>query len=303
MQQVRTAYRGAESYHNSNRITFKTLRNFRALAGGLLTLSLGEAAQLQPPFERDVVHYTASLARNATVIPVTLGGTGTFTVDSKQVKVVAGSGAAQVPFPLSVNSTTVVVQDVSTGGSYAVGTIPSLSLCFSLCLSVCFCLPLGYGSRALGLCPETTCADMTDCERVRPTSVRVTGSGFSVGSFENGSLAFLNREYVWRAVPPAVAGWHHTRTNGGQGVNGAAAASIHADVLEDCVVYATVGVSATAAHAALQKAGFEETSLEVEYTDANDTRLKLYRRTVVQGAQFSLAQTGSGWYGVQLVFP
>ncbi len=133
--------------------------------------------------------------------------------------------------------------------------------------------------------------------------MHVTGSGFSIGEFKNGSLAFSDREYVWRAVPPAVAGWHHTRTNGGQGIKGAAAAVIHVDVLSDCTVYATVGVSATAAHAVLVKEGFEETQLEVEYTDANDTPLKLYRRAVVQGAQFSLDQRGSGWYGIQLVFP
>ena len=133
--------------------------------------------------------------------------------------------------------------------------------------------------------------------------MHVTGSGFSIGAFRNGSLAFSDREYVWRGVPSAVAGWHHTRTNGGQGIKGAAAAVIHANVLEDCTVYATVGVSATAAHTVLVKEGFEETKLEVEYTDANDTRLKLYRRAVAQGAHFSLDQTGSGWYGVQLVFP
>ena len=141
-----------------------------------------------------------------------------------------------------------------------------------------------------------------DCERIRPASVRVTGSGFSIGEIENGTLAFSNRKYVWRAVPPAIAGWRHTRTNGGQGIDGAAAAVIRVEVIEDCVVYATVGVSATAAHLALEKAGFEATQLEVEYTDAGDTALKLYRRAVVHGAQFSLDQTGSGWYGVQLVF-
>ena len=144
---------------------------------------------------------------------------------------------------------------------------------------------------------------MTDCERSRPASVRVTGSGFSVGAFRNGSLAFSNRHYVWRDVPPQVAGWQHTRTNGGQGIDGAARAVIHADVLEDCTVYATVGVSATATHAALEKLGFEPTSLGVEYTDANDTLLKLYRRAVTQGTRFSLDQAGSGWYGVQLVYP
>lgn len=123
---VRTAYRGAESYHNSNRITFKTLRNYRALASGLLTMGIG-GAQLQPPFERDVLHYTASVDANATTISVTLGGTGTFQVNGKQVKVAAGSATAVVPF--LANSTTVAIKDVSTGDLYTVGkTSPTCAL-------------------------------------------------------------------------------------------------------------------------------------------------------------------------------
>lgn len=125
-QQVRTAYRGAESYHNSNRITFKVLKNYRALVEGLLTLTF-DVAQLRPPFERDVRHYIAWVDRNVTMIQVTLGGSGTFQVNGKPVKLVAGSGAAQVPLPTSVNSTTVVVEDTSTGDSFTVGK--SLSTC------------------------------------------------------------------------------------------------------------------------------------------------------------------------------
>jgi hypothetical protein len=102
-----------------------------------LTLELG-TAQLQPPFERDVLHYTVSVDSNATSIAVTLGGSGTFQVNGKQVKVAAGSGATTVvPFPLSINSSTVTVQDASTGNLYAVGKLPC-----NLCL---------LGFRALGL--------------------------------------------------------------------------------------------------------------------------------------------------------
>ena len=40
---IRTAYRGANSYHNSNRLTYKTRNgDFRALANGLVSLSVGE---------------------------------------------------------------------------------------------------------------------------------------------------------------------------------------------------------------------------------------------------------------------
>ena len=127
---MRTAYRGAESYHNSNRITFKILQNYRALATGLLSLSCAES-RLTPPFERDVLHYTALVDANATAISVTLSGSGLFQVNGKQVKIVEGKGTSgtEVPFPISVNSTTLNVRDVSTGKLYTVGKAFFLATC------------------------------------------------------------------------------------------------------------------------------------------------------------------------------
>jgi hypothetical protein len=37
---IRTAYRGAVSYHNSNRITFKTLPRWRDLVAGPVNISI-----------------------------------------------------------------------------------------------------------------------------------------------------------------------------------------------------------------------------------------------------------------------
>jgi hypothetical protein len=86
-------------------------------------------------------------------------------------------------------------------------------------------------------------------------------------------------------------------------VQGAEAAVIHAVVLHDCTVYATVGETETVAQAGLVKAGFKATTLVVSYTDANDTKMKLYEKSVARGEEFTVSQAASGWYGVQLVFP
>ena len=40
----------------------------------------------------------------------------------------------------------------------------------------------------------------------------------------------------------------------------------------------------------------------VSYTDANDTKMKLYEKSVARGEEFTVSQVSSGWYGVQLVF-
>ena len=78
---------------------------------------------------------------------------------------------------------------------------------------------------------------------------------------------------------------------------------IHAVFRHACTVYATVGETETVAQAGLVKAGFKATTLVVNYTDANDTKMKLYEKSVVRGDEFTVSQAGSGWYGVQLVFP
>ena len=74
---------------------------------------------------------------------------------------------------------------------------------------------------------------------------------------------------------------------------------IHTVVLHDCTVYATVGETETVAQAGLVKAGFKATTLVVSYTDANDTKMKLYEKSVARGEEFTVSQVGSGWGGVR----
>ena len=264
---IRTSYRGANSYHNSNRLTFKRLPNFLATATGLLTLRMG-GALLQPPFEKETTSYVALVDANATTIELTPGGVPGSALSHFKVeehgwpapRTVAAGSTVSLPFPRTVNRTTVTVADGQT--TYTIS-----------------------------------------CERATPAALTVTGSGFHVDGFQNGAVAWLNRHYVWQHVPAALSDYRFTRINGGAGTKGAAAANIHAKVLEDCVIYATVGLEQAAAQQALVAAGWEATTLTVSYTDAKDTKLKLFRKQAKLGESFDVSQKDAGWYGVTLVFP
>ena len=263
---IRTSYRGANSYHNSNRLTFKRLPNFLETATGLLTLRMG-GALLQPPFEKETTSYAALVDANATTIELTPGVPGSglshFKVEEHgwpTPKTVAAGSTVSLPFPRTVNRTTVTVADGQT--TYTIS-----------------------------------------CERATPAALTVTGSGFHVDAFHDGAVAFLNRHYVWQHVPTALSDYRFTRINGGAGTKGAAAANIHAKVLEDCAIYATVGLEQAAAQQGLVAAGWEATTLTVSYTDTKDTKLKLFRKQAKLGESFDVSQKDAGWYGVTLVFP
>lgn len=68
---VRTAYRGAESYHNSNRITFKVLHQFRSLLAVLAGLT-SSAGRWDPPFESGKRSFAVVLDNTTSSIDFTL---------------------------------------------------------------------------------------------------------------------------------------------------------------------------------------------------------------------------------------
>ena len=108
---VRTGYRGANSYHNSNFITFKRLADFRAQTHGLLVLALRGSA-LSPPFERDVLNYTATLPANATEIQLAFSALDDSVLVSVDGSILpAGASTAAVPFPTALQSKTIVIGD------------------------------------------------------------------------------------------------------------------------------------------------------------------------------------------------
>lgn len=153
---IRTGYRGANSYHNANRITFKVLYDYRNEAQGLLSAAI-EGTVLVPPFERDVHSYQAVIPINAADVDVRLGAavpTAQFTVNGQSVK---AGGTVSVLFPHGVNRTKIVI----VGGDS--GAVPVTIEC----------------TRAAPPAP--------------PGLLKLTGSGFTVGEFKDGQPAWLNR--------------------------------------------------------------------------------------------------------------
>ena len=200
---VRTAYRGANSFHNSNRITFKVLSDYRHLVGGMLTLTVNGSTMV-PKFEPQVLDYFVHVPAHATTVQVTPGAailSSQFTVDGQ---VVESGVASSMPFPASAHTITVRVCDHADHTD-----------------QTCYVL----------VCIRTV--------PPVPSALKLSGSGFSIGAFDDGSPAFLNRGYVWRAVPESLAhkGLRHSTINGGAGTKGAAVADIHVAVIKDCVVY------------------------------------------------------------------
>lgn len=258
---VRTSYRGANSYHNSNRITFKRLVDFRASAIGLLGIGLGEAA-LQPPFARNVTSYTAQFPANTTSITVTLNALDTTgaTVNG----VAAPTGEATLGFPLALPSTTITV--IVQGTRYVV-----------------------------------------ECRRVRPSILRLSGSGFEIARLCQGGTAWLNREYIWNDVPPALSGLSFTRISGGAGTKGAPTAKIRVDGVDGAgTIFAALGDcdGCSDVAALLLAAGWRNSSLSLRYSDSVNTRLWLLEKSVAAGAPpFEVPERNAGWYGVTLVFP
>jgi len=67
--QLRRTRSGAESYHNSNRITFKTLQNWRAYAEGI-TMMTTSPWPLAPPYTRDMHNYTVWMPAGVSSVEV-----------------------------------------------------------------------------------------------------------------------------------------------------------------------------------------------------------------------------------------
>jgi hypothetical protein len=214
---IRTAYRGANSYHNSDRLTYKVRSpDFRdlALSTGLVWLQVSPVAGagLEPRFQPSVTNYTAGIDFNAssvTVSPIMLLPSATVTVDGKPVSASSGS-AHEVPFAAGVDKSTITVR---------------------------ITLPAREGQAASVVVVYTI-----ECTRMQPTAMTVAGSGFVLGIFENGAKAWMNRGYQFGGVPAALDGRQFTRISGGAGTKGAPAAVMTAMVRTvGSTVYAAVG--------------------------------------------------------------
>ena len=124
----------------------------------------------------------------------------------------------------------------------------------------------------------------------------------------------MNRDYVWREIPTALATLHQTKINAGSGD-----AIIQVPAQINCVVYATaVGTNGNAglpdAGAGLIAAGFSPTSVMVGYLDQGrpdrsneggdmSTLMRVYSKVMLKGETLSIPQDGEDWAGIHLLFP
>eukprot|EP01052_Picozoa_sp_SAG31_P018117 SAG31_NODE_1270_length_9065_cov_7.007473_2_plen_373_part_00 len=167
---IRTSYRGANSYHNSNRLTYKRLANYHSYANGLLGIIVDNAT-LSPPFERTVFNYSVTIPANSTVLQVSLAvlDGSSPTINGQTLH---NGSKARVQFPETEHTITVTVRDADQ--TYTI-----------------------------------------HCKKALPSMLRLSGSGFELGTMQDGSIAWLNRHYVWKAVPTQIAGFRFTRISGG----------------------------------------------------------------------------------------
>ena len=291
---IRTGYRGANSYHNANRLTFKRLENFSKMADGLLSIECAETlprrfvitkvAENRKP--QQTVNFTATVDANATELHVVLRALKpasvqlAYYVDCYPCK--ATPIDANEPLLLVLRKAqpqVLVVRNAADGVVYRL-----------------------YITRA------------------KTSALRFSGTGFAVRPFGDGLVAWLNRGYTWLLddkAKAALKGRSFTCINGGAGTKGAAPARITVDaVTEESTLYAALSSckKCAEARAALAAAGFTNCSNrgtrgvgEVRYTDSLHTRLQLMQRSVAPGdrlfaASAGLVPQGAGWDGVILIF-
>ncbi len=121
-------------------------------------------------------------------------------------------------------------------------------------------------------------------------SCAVAGDGFSVQTLQSGAPAFANRAYVWADVPPSLAGWQVTQTNGGK------LAHVCATPDQSGFVYA-----ATAAENGPLPGWEARPSLAFHYSDAHATPMSVFRRLRPAGAAVDVPQRG--WTGTLVLAP
>jgi hypothetical protein len=154
-----TSDRGANSDHNSNRITFKRRgRDFRSLLTGLVSLQVSPTTNGGIQFERSNLNYTAYVSANASSITVTALGLLPSAVVKVDGMAAAAGGTVAVPFE-TVNSTEITVTVVDHQAAIA-----DVAVTYTI-----------------------------HCLRTKPPAVSVVGTGFQIAVLKNGVNAWENR--------------------------------------------------------------------------------------------------------------
>jgi hypothetical protein len=120
----------------------------------------------------------------------------------------------------------------------------------------------------------------------------VAGHGFQIATLADDALAYGNRNYVWKQVPPTLRNWRYTKTDGG------VAATIRVTARRDGAVF----VATVPSPQGVRLGGWEPLpGLEFHYTDGGKTKLAVFTRRVAAGDSFELPQFN--WTGTLVLIP
>lgn len=120
----------------------------------------------------------------------------------------------------------------------------------------------------------------------------VAGHGFQIATLADDAVAFGNRSYVWKQVPPTLQNWRYTKTDGG------VAATIRVTARRDATIYVATVPSAQG----VRLAGWEPLpGLEFHYTDGGRTKLAVFTRRMAAGDSCELPQFN--WTGTLVLIP
>lgn len=200
---VRAGYRGANSFHNSNRILFKKITDWRQLLSGLLDLQIGgggwsatdiDATFTQPArFDSATLSYEAVVPSDATAVEITPTAFTTHGKFFSQTIVINGAhtvGSGQsvaVAFPPQVNK---------PGDSMAVTVSVKTEV-----------------ATHAGFWKSITAYRLT-LRRASTGGVTVAGSGFEIRRLSAGGAApapaWSGREWFWDRLPPQLTGMSYT---------------------------------------------------------------------------------------------
>ena len=122
--------------------------------------------------------------------------------------------------------------------------------------------------------------------------IETYGTPETIGTLENGALAYGNRQYTWQEVPEEFEGWKFVRTNGG------VRPQIEVKTKEPTTIY----FAASAKAGGLVPPPWERIQdSRFLYTDANKTEMSIWSNELQKGETVDLPQPG--WTGGILLFP
>jgi hypothetical protein len=206
---VRTGYRGANTFHNSNRITFKRIENWRALLTGLTKLEIRAplaAAAMQPAiFDSGTTEYTTMVGARDTSIDIRLHGFA----GAEAVAGLDGDSEEEAPvgllhetFAASFGGADAKVQPIRKSSGFTSIPFPLLEAAGNLTVFVT--TQLRGGSAVI------TGYRVAIRRATGAVVASVGGQGFEMRTAAVGAPAWRDRKWSFASLPPALLGLNYT---------------------------------------------------------------------------------------------